>query len=176
MPLLKQQFTELKYLVGDSALCTDPILKKAAKQGILIVTRLPDKTDLAKKCFGMLDENQLKPVYEHKAEGEAAELGMWCGIQDYYGTNLRLLLVKNTERRESKQKTVEKRANKELASLNSKLRTLWTQPCICMADAQKAVAKLEAKLRLCRIDNVEYKEVQKNAKPGRPQKERNRKR
>ena len=170
MPLLRKQFSELKYLVGDSALCTDPILKKAAKDGILIVTRLPDKTDLAKKCFGMLDENKLKPVYERQAEGEAPEIGMWCGIQEYYGTKLRLMLVKNTERRASKQKTVEKRANKELASLNSKLKTLWTQPCICMADAEKAVAKLESKLRLCRIDSVEYKEVQKNAKPGRPKK------
>ena len=97
--LIKEQFASLKYLVGDSALCTDPILKEAAKQKIPVITRLPDKLDLAKDCYALLDKEEyrqkLKRVYEQKPDGEEDEnFGLWCGVQDYNGTKLKLLLNK----------------------------------------------------------------------------------
>jgi len=172
LPALREQFTKLKYLVGDSALCTEDILKEAAKKNILVVTRLPDKTDLAKKCFALLDEKKLQRIYERKPDGEEDEnFGMWCDVDDdYKGTKLRLLLVKNYALRSLKKETVDKRAARELSTLNGRLKKLRTQPCKCRADAEKAVEALKNKLRLCRIDSADYEEVMKNEKPGRPRK------
>ena len=171
LPALREQFTKLKYLVGDSALCTEYILKEAAEKKILVVTRLPDKTDLAKECFAMLDEKKLERVYGRKPDGEEDEnCGMWCGIKNYYGTDLKLLLVKNCALRSLKKKTVDKRAARELSTLNGRLKKLWTQPCKCRADAEKTVEALKNKLSLCRIDSADYDEVMKNEKPGRPKK------
>ena len=171
LPALREQFTKLKYLVGDSALCTEYILQEAAEKKILVVTRLPDKTDLAKECFAMLDEKKLERVYERKPDGEEDEnFGMWCGIKNYYGTDLKLLLVKNYALRSLKKETVDKRAARELSTLNGRLKKLWTQPCKCRADAEKAVEALKNKLSLCRIDSADYEEVKKNEKPGRPKK------
>ena len=173
--LIKEQFASLKYLVGDSALCTDPILKAAAEQNIPVITRLPDKTDLAKDCFALLDKEEyrqkLKHVYEQKPDGEEDEnFGLWCGVQDYNGTKLRLLLIKNGAMRSRKEETVKKRADKELEKLKAALKKLRTQPCKCKPDAVKAVEALQKKLRLCRIDDIVYKEIKKNAKPGKPKK------
>ena len=177
LPALREQFTKLKYLVGDSALCTEYILKEAAEKKILVVTRLPDKTDLAKECFAMLDEKKLERVYGRKPDGEEDEnCGMWCGIKNYYGTDLKLLLVKNCALRSLKKETVDKRAARELSTLNGRLKKLWTQPCKCRADAEKAVEALKNKLRLCRIDSADYEEVMKNEKQGVREKEKKLKR
>ena len=175
---LNMVFTKLKYLVGDSALCTEDILKEAAKKNILVVTRLPDKTDLAKKCFALLDEKKLQRIYERKPDGEEDEnFGMWCDVDDdYKGTKLRLLLVKNYALRSLKKETVDKRAARELSTLNGRLKKLRTQPCKCRADAEKAVEALKNKLRLCRIDSADYEEVMKNEKQGVREKEKKLKR
>ena len=111
-------------------------------------------------------------VYERKPDGEEDEnCGMWCGIKNYYGTDLKLLLVKNYALRSLKKETVDKRAASELKTLNGRLKKLWTQPCKCRADAEKAVEALKNKLRLCRIDGeAGYEEIEKNEKPGRPKK------
>ncbi len=49
--LIKQQFSELRYLVGDSALCTSEIAMTAARNGIYFVSRIPDKNTEAVSCF-----------------------------------------------------------------------------------------------------------------------------
>ena len=75
-------------------------------------------------------------VYERKPDGEEDEnCGMWCGIKNYYGTDLKLLLVKNYAQRSLKKETVDKRAAKELSTLNGRLKKLRTPPCKCRADA-----------------------------------------
>lgn len=52
--LIKQQFSELRYLVGDSALCTSEIAMTAARNGIYFVSRIPDKNGEAVSCFEKL--------------------------------------------------------------------------------------------------------------------------
>ena len=62
-------------------------------------------------------------VYERKPDGEEDEnCGMWCGIKNYAQRSL-------------KKETVDKRAAKELSTLNGRLKKLRTQPCKCRADA-----------------------------------------
>ena len=51
LPLLKEQFRQLHYLTGDSALCTGKILKEAVAKGLEVVTRVPDKCTIAKRCI-----------------------------------------------------------------------------------------------------------------------------
>ena len=50
-PMLSEQFKDLKYLVGDSAMCTERIMKEAQQKGIHVVTRVPDQYQAVKEIF-----------------------------------------------------------------------------------------------------------------------------
>ena len=99
-PLLQEQFNDLRYLVGDSALCTSDILKAAREKGILLVTRVPDKYKFVKDIYLASASEELTKIYEIDEDDQ--NYGKWCGSQEIGDVPLKLLLVKNLERRESK--------------------------------------------------------------------------
>lgn len=165
-PLLQEQFNDLRYLVGDSALCTSDILKAAREKGILLVTRVPDKYKFVKDAYLASASEELTKIYEIGEDDQ--NYGKWCGSQEIGGIPLKLLLVKNLERRESKEATVRRRAEKELDKLQTALKKMRTQPAKCRADAEKNLNELKAKCRACTITDVEYTEVKKNKRRGRP--------
>lgn len=171
-PFLKQQFKELQYLVGDSAMCTPDILKAAKDNGILLVTRVPDKYNFVKEIFADNDDKQLEKIYKEELEDgqepEDQNYGKWCGIAEIEGIKLKLLLVKNLERRESKEATVRRRAAKELEKIQAALKKMRTQPAKCMDDAEKNFNELKKKCRACTITDVKFTEVKKNKGRGRP--------
>ena len=164
-PILRQQFKELEYLVGDSAFCSQEILKQAAEHKIHIVTRAPDKLQITKECFEMASEQQLKPIYLNDLSGS---YGMWCGIRQIGGVDVKLLLISNERMRASKTKTIERRAQKELDALKKELKKLRTQPAACRADAEKQLNELKARTRLCSIGKAEFIEETRQTRRGRP--------
>lgn len=166
-PVLRQQLKDLEYIVGDSALCTQEILKQAAEHKIHIVTRAPDKLQLTKECFAMAKEQQLEPLDPDDLSGS---YGMWCGTRQIGGVDVRLLLISNERTRESKTKTVERRAQKELNTLTRELKKLRTQPAACRADAEKQLNALKARTKLCGIGEAEFREESRHTRRGRPSK------
>lgn len=133
---IKAQFKNLRYLTGDSALCTSPIAKAAKEHGIKMVTRIPDKNDEATACRKMLKAHpeELVSVDENNPEGTKA---MWCGEGKLGDETVKKLLVQNELLYSTKKRIITKRAEKELDKVNSQLKKLWTQPCKCKADAER---------------------------------------
>lgn len=163
--VLQEQFNELRYLVGDSALCTPDILKSANGK-ILVVTRIPDTYDFARKAYAETTDENLTKIFEE--DGNDQNFGRWCGIQNIGETPLKLLLVKNLERRESKRETVTRRAEKELLKVQAALKKMSTAPAKCMKDAEAAVERLAKACKACTISDIVYTEVKKHKGKGRP--------
>ena len=164
-PLLQAQFKDLKYLVGDSAMFTDKIIPEAVDKGIHLVTRVPDTYDFAKAIYEETNEGNLIKIYDDE---EDLNYGRWCDSVEIGGVPLKLLLVKNYERRESKEDTVRRKAEKELEKTSAAFKKLRTQPAKCRADAEKALADLQKKCKACVISDITYEEVQKYEGKGRP--------
>lgn len=94
----------------------------------------------------------------------------WCEDADIDGIKVKLLLVNNEAMRSKKELTIRKHAEKEKEELEAKLKKLFTHPCKCRADAEKSVAELEKKLKYCRLSDISYQEILKQAHKGRPAK------
>ena len=166
--LLKEQFADLKYLVGDSALCTSEIANNIAKQGIKFVTRVPDNNLIAKECFALAkgaEFAQIEPIEQNGSQG------MWCKNGKIGEQEVKLLLVNNENLRPAKETTVTKHANKELAELEKKLKKLETKPCKCQKDAEKQVNEIQSKLKFCTLNDITYEEVTGYPKRGKPAKD-----
>ena len=168
LPLLKEQFRDLHYLTGDSALCTGKILKEATQNGLDVVTRVPDKLLIAKKCINAINDSDLESICPD--DPTCMTKAKWCEDADIDGIRVKLLLVNNEAMRSKKELTIRKHAEKEKEELEAKLKKLFTHPCKCRADAEKSVAELEKKLKYCRLSDISYQEILKQAHKGRPAK------
>lgn len=164
--MLQKQFSELKYLVGDSALCTEKILKEAADKGVLIVTRVPDNYNFVKNLYEGTTSGNIEKIYKDNDADQ--NFGRWGGISEIGGVKLKLLVVKNFERRESKTETVMRRAETEKEKIEAALKKMSTQPAKCRADAEANVEKLKRQCRLCVIEDIKYTEDTKHQGKGRP--------
>ena len=167
IPILKEQYRELKYLVGDSALCTAASFKATENKDYFLVTRVPDTHGQVKRCMAETRKEELIPIFPDDLK---SPLGKWVDEFDIDGVKVKALLVNNEELRGQKEKTVRKHAEKELERLTSKLKKLRTQSLSTREDAEKQVNKIIASAKLCTVSDVCYEEVTKNANKGRPKK------
>ena len=163
-PLLREQFRDLKYLVGDSAMFTDKIIPEAVKNGVHLITRVPDTYDFAKKLYSETTEANLTKIFEDEDD---LNYGRWGGTVDIGGKEVKLLLVKNYDRRESKEETVRRAAERELNTVEQALKKMKTQPAACRADAEKNIEALIKRCKACTISDITYEEVKKHAGRGR---------
>ena len=164
-PLLSEQFRDLKYLVGDSAMFTDKIIPEAVKHGLHLITRVPDTYDFAKKLYRETTEANLVKIFEDEDD---LNYGRWGGTVNIGGKEVKLLLVKNYERRESKEETVRRAAERELETVGQALKKMKTKPAACRADAEKNVEALIKRCKACTVSDITYEEVRKHAGRGRP--------
>lgn len=51
LPTLQGIYKDLKYIVGDNALCTGKIINSVKAKGMDVVSRLADHSSLSKECF-----------------------------------------------------------------------------------------------------------------------------
>ena len=148
-------------------MCTPDNFDETAKQGMKLVTSMPDKNSFATQCFEKCIPDGMKPVFEADEQSEQVPLGQWCGETVIGEQKVKALLVFNGNLKEQKSQTISKKASKELDEKTAKIKKLSTSPCKCKQDAKKAVDELKKKCHYCEISGVEYKEVYKNAKKGR---------
>ena len=166
IPILKEQYRDLKYLVGDSALCTPDSFREAKNKGFNIITRIPDTYNLVKDSVGS-DTADMFPIFPND---ENSPLGKWIEDANIDGIPVKALLVRNDALIGTKTETVNRQAQKELKRLESKLKKLRTQPMSTKKDAVKQVEKLIKAAKLCIISDIQYEEVVKQVSKGRPSK------
>ena len=96
---------------------------------------------------------------------------MWCGEGIIGNQKVRKLLVQNEQLTGRKIETVNKKAAKELDAVVKALKKLETQPCKCMADAEKQVEELTSRLKLVSVSDITYEEIKGYKGKGRPKKD-----
>ena len=170
LPLLREQFKELKYFVGDSALCTPDILDSIVAQGLHAVTRIPDKIKEVRNAFK--DNVEVDDTFEiiYKDDEENSPKGKWIADITIGNQRMKCAIITSEGRRSSKEKSVNKAAEKEKAKLEAKLNKLRTNPCKCEDDARAEVEKLIKSAKYCQIKDITYTPKMVNAKRGRPPK------
>ena len=167
--LIIEQFKDLKYLVGDSALYSEENIINSQENNIKIVTRVPDCTNLAKECFAEA-LNEAGAMADIEPEAPDGVKCMWCEDAVVGGQTIKLLLIVNRNLKEQKTAAVQRRAQKEYEKLTQKLKKLYTDLCQCSKDAEKAVEELLKSCKLCVLSGIEYEEVYKHIARGRPRK------
>lgn len=141
---IKEQFSELEYLVGDSALCTAANFADAAEQNIKLVTRVPDKTETAARCFEMFEPEKMEPIFEGD---ENSPEGRWCEDGSIGEQKVKLLLVSNGALKEQKSQTIRKHAQTELEKIRSAIKR-------CKHNRPSAKQTLRKFFKACRQSKV----------------------
>jgi transposase len=167
---IKKEFQDLRYFVGDSALCTEPIVNIASGQDFFIVTRLPDSYVLSKECFEYAKEHkdEFTPVEPDVPDSPKA---LWCPDCKIGGQSFKRLLVQSELLSDKKKHTLRKQAEKELESAAKQIEKLRTQPCKCKPDAEDKLKKIISKLRFCTVSDVKYEDIMGFKGKGRPKKD-----
>lgn len=115
---IKSQYKVLRYLTGDSDLCTSPIAKEAKIHGIKVAPRLPVKNDEAKACRELLKAHPEQLIFGEK-NNPAGTRAMRCGEGRLGVEIVKKLLVQNELLYSTRKRTITKRAEKELEKVNS---------------------------------------------------------
>lgn len=92
LPTLQGIYKDLKYIVGDNALCTGKIINSVKAKSMDVVSRHADHSSLSKECFekGKGQKTQFEDIFH---DDEQTPLGMWCGEWVIGKQKVRKLLV-----------------------------------------------------------------------------------
>lgn len=164
---LKEQFSELEYLVGDSALCTAANFHDATFNKVKLITRVPDKTRLTQQCFDLFVPEEMEKIFENDDD---SPVGRWCPDSEIGGERVKLLLISNAALKSQKTETIRKHANTELEQLQATIKKMRTKPAVCKEDAEKNFLNAIAKVEFCKVGEPVYEDITKRAKRGRPKK------
>jgi len=128
-------------MVADSALYTAENLRKM--ENLKWLTRVPFRLKPAQALAKQLKSSQMTP---------SSLRGYRYSIhtRTYGGIEQRWLVVESQERKESDQKRIEKKIEKDRLEAEKQLRELSRQTFACVRDAMKAVKKLEKKFKYVR--------------------------
>lgn len=144
---LKETFSSLQYITGDSALCTKASFDALHKNGMYCLTRVPDgytqASDLIKNRYELGDK--LQPIDYQDHDGDSYLGFLTDGVM--YGYKVRLLLVDNPNLSKPKEATIRRRARKEKEALLKSLKEKFK----CGPDAKEHVLKLQAKNKYCSV-------------------------
>ncbi len=160
LPLLRQQFKDLRYFSGDGALCSGKIIAAARMHNFDIVTRVSEKLVFIKDLYESVKLSEMESI--NCDDPKALILGKWCGTQEIDGYKVKLLLVSNQASRSKKLATVQKQAEKELNTAISSLKEMSEHTYSSKTEANKALASLEKKLKYCRLSEITYTKVEKD--------------
>ncbi len=152
--------------MADSAFCTSGIANEAARHGVWFVTRILDRNGEAAECIAQAQAHP-EMLSHADLDDPSSPMAMWSGKGMIGSQEVLKLTVRNEKLEPRKRASVEKKARKEQEDLESRLGKLRTRPSKCKADAEKCVAELQDRLRLCRITGVEYEEVRGYPRRGR---------
>jgi transposase len=140
-------------MVADSALYTAENLKQM--QDLKWLTRVPFRLKPAQALARQVKSSQMIP---------SSLYGYCYSIhQRTYGEiEQRWLVVESDQRKESDQKRIEKKIEKDRLEAEKQLRELSRQTYACVPDALKAVKKLESKFKYHQLSQIETREEKEN--------------
>lgn len=162
------------YYVADSAFFTEPNIKKAENHGINFITRAPETVNLTKDLVENAWTNK-QDFLDVKINGQTkvSSYRIQEFTDSYREIPCKFAVCYSISLEKEKQKTLDRRSEKEQAEL-SKLSAVYVKrEFACEADAQKEIEEL-GKKKLTKIEyhTVDLQIIQKEKRaPGRPRKD-----
>ena len=172
-----KEYPFLRYIVFDSAGCTDRMIRALNSCGVHLISRVADKNKQVKSVLEMCAEQKinltkLKVQYcGEEREIEVAELGMKPLTAKEDSPKLFMMLVKAEAMRDQKVALIQGRATDEKQTLEASLKGMAPSdhPAFaCEADARKAFNAVAGAAKLCKVSDPTIEEVRKHKKAGRP--------
>lgn len=157
----KRQWQIDALFVADAALYTEANLQQM--EHLRWVSRVPVTLNAAK----MLLENIPDEAFNHSTM-RGYRIASFCS--DYGSIQQRWLVVESQARKDADLKQLEKRLTKQLSKAQSELGQLSQQQFACSEDALIAAQRLNCKLPLHQLVNIQVNEVKKYPGRGRPSK------
>jgi transposase len=156
-PEIVKQFREQvnfdSLMVADSALYTAENLKQMSD--LIWLTRVPFRLKPAQALARQIKSSEMIssiiPGYHYSIH-----------TRTYGGIEQRWLVVESEERKESDQKRLQKKIEKDRLEAEKQLRELSRQTFACLPDAIKAIKKLEKKFKYHQLSQVETHEETHN--------------
>lgn len=173
MAQLHELYPNLKMLVADSAAATPETIAALVNQGIAIVSRLSDSRKESKRAMQAF-ESASKTDKETTVSSDGQQVELFfageCTFTDPKGTSVtgRLIVVQAQTLRESKERTINRKAEKELQKLQKDLDKLARRPAACRKDAERSFKECTKKLKYCSVTTPVYEENYGYDKPGKP--------
>jgi transposase len=157
----KKQWKIDALFVADAALYTEENLQQMKQ--LRWVSRVPATLAAAKL---LLDNIHSCAFVDSSLPGY--RIASCCS--DYGGVQQRWIVVESQARQEADLKQLEKRCGKQLSKAQSELKQLCQQQFACQKDAQLAAERMNRKLPLHQLANIEVHEVRQHTGRGRPRK------
>jgi transposase len=155
-----QQDVGLRYLVADSALYCQATLQEI--QDIFWISRPPETITLVKDMI-----QQAAPMLMANLESQA----MMSLCTRYGEIRQRWLIVYSPEAYQRSRRTLSKQFSKQSQTELKAFESLCKQAFACETDAQNALEKLQKKLKITELLNIELVQESRHSKPGRPGKD-----
>lgn len=158
----KRQWQIDALFVADAALYTEENLQQMFH--LRWVSRVPGTLTAAKTLL----ENMPEEAFNDSAM-PGYRIAPCCS--EYGGVQQRWLVVESQARKVADLKQLEKRLSKQLSKVQSELRQLSQQEFACEEDARIAAERLNRKLPLHQLADIEVNEVKQHTGRGRPRKD-----
>lgn len=173
MTRLHELYPELNVLVADSAAATPETITALSSQGISLISRLSDRRKEAAeamRAFEAANPKDMKIVFSKDGQPVRLFPAGKHTFTDKKGNRAtgRLIVVEAQTLRNTKTRTINKRAEKELTELQKALDRLYRRPAACRKDAERQFGECTEKLKYCTVTEPVYEERYGYAKRGRP--------
>lgn len=144
LPSIAEMYDDLKYLVCDSAGCTQNCFEAVLNANLHIITRVPDGRKLCRSCMSELSVEQMQFVDPNEPEGMR-----YAPVSNelYEGIKVRGYVYFNPALKSTKSATITRAADDELARVRKELNRKFK----CEQDAKAHFDKVVSKTKLVSV-------------------------
>lgn len=158
--------------VADAAFPTRENLERVAAKGLCFISRLPEVFGLAEELKDLAwEQKEWTVAGALSAKPNAASYRTQSFWREVHGKRYRLIVVHSSSLEKRKEKSLEKRWQREREVLEDEVKELLKRPFACAADAQKAIdlfLKEHQRSAYRLTGTVEEETVTKRTRRGRP--------
>lgn len=169
---LSEEELKKTIFVADAALPTRDNLERIAEEHLLFISRLPEVFGLAEELKDLAwERNEWTAAGTLSPKPKAASYRTQSFLREISGRVYRLIVVHSSALEKQKEKSLEKKWQKEREALEDEVRELLKRPFACAADAEKAIdlfLKEHQKSTYQLTGTVEKETVTKHTRRGRP--------
>jgi transposase len=156
---------DCKYLIADSALCTDDIISDLYENNILFITRCPRKIKELQKLIAATDKSEYQSI-KPKYTGVIKDF-------NFFGKPTKLLLVKSEDALKRTAKGIDAHVKREAEKLLKEFQQLKKIEFACKKDALAAYSKLNKGFDYVELPEITEEGIEEKVKKvgrGRPKK------